>query len=434
MGILPDTKPAVQVPEHSKEEGENTQEGKKKHNSKVLSSPYGSLTYISRYNAKSSGGKFKKKVQQLNAFGIFARKPTNDENTPKKVDSTSNESQVNGGNEEKLTSDENDKSKNGMDEGNVKSKNYSSGDNGEKSKSNVKIFNEPSNWSHVKSRLFDPNANTQNTLKTSPNTTRKLKVGIDDDGDQKTGNSDEKIRNAVKIFNSSSDYSHVKSRLFDANANQVNSENLLKPSSNIRRKSKVGIEDDAAISGDELSKRRGSVKIFNAPSDYSHIKSKLFDANASSSRRSSRVIPQDIINDVQNKQGKGQEKEDRVSKTSNNIKIFNAPSDYSHVKSKLFDADASSNRRSPQVNPQDINNVQNKQENEKGQEKENQVSKISNNIKIFNAPSDYSHVKSRLYDSSNTAKGQDHETSALKVKNTIVGEQDTQNKKASTDV
>ena len=373
MGILPDTKPAVEVPEHSKEEGENTQEGKKTPNSKVLSSPYGSLTYISRYNAKSSGGKFKKKVQQLNAFGIFARKPTNDENTPKKVDSTSNESQVNSGNEEKLTSDENDKSKNGMDEGNDKSKNYSSGDNGEKSKSNVKIFNEPSNWSHVKSRLFDPNANTQNTLKTSPSTKRKLKVGIDDDGDQKTGNSDEKIRNAVKIFNSSSDYSHVKSRLFDANANQVNSENLLKPSSNIRRKSKVGIEDDAAISGDELSKRRGSVKIFNAPSDYSHIKSKLFDADASSSRRSSRVIPQDIINDVQNKQGKGQEKEDRVSKTSNNVKIFNAPSDYSHV-------------------------------------------------------------KSRLYDSSNTAKGQDHETSALKVKNTNVGEQDTQNKKASTDV
>lgn len=381
MGILPDNKPAVEeIREHSKDEaGKNTHEGKKKPNSKVSSSPYGSFAlsgaYISHYNAKGSGGKFKKKVQQLNAFGIFARKPNNDENTPGKVDPTSNESQVNGRNEEKLTTDENHKSKDGMDESKDKSKNYSSGDNnGQQSKSNVKIFNAPSNWSHVKSRLFDPNVNAQNTPKTSPNTKRKPKVGIDDDDTQKTGNSDEKIRNAVKIFNSSSDYSHVKSRLFDANANQVNSENLLKPSTNIRRKSKVGIEDDAAISGDESSKRRGSVKIFNASSDYSH------------------------------------------------------------VKSKLFDADASSNRRLSQVNSQDINDVQNKQGNEKGQEKENQVTKSSNNIKIFNAPSDYSHVKSRLYDSSNKSKGQDQETSALKVKNTNVDEQATQNKKASTDV
>lgn len=364
MGILPDTKPAAdEVPEGSKdfkdEETGNTQEERIKSSSKVLSSPYGSLplsgAYISHYNAKGGGGKFKKKVQQLNSFGIFARKPTNDENTPKNVDQASSGSQVNSGNEEKLTPDDN-KSNNSEDTEKDTS-NETPADNAQTSKSNVKIFNAPSNWSHVKSRLFEPDANTQDTLKTSPNTKTKTKMGIDEEAAQKT--SDEKNRNDVKIFNSSSDYSHVKSRLFAANANP-------KSSPNMRRKSKVGIEDD------ELSKTRGS-----------------------------------------------------------GVKILNVPSNYSHVKSKLFDAD--SGRRSSQVSSQDITDAQNKQGNERAQGKENQVSKTSN-IKIFNAPSDYSHVRSRLYDSSNKSKGKTQETSALKTNNVNVTEQDTHNKKASTDV
>ena len=363
MGILPDTKPAAdKVPEGSKdEETGNTQEERIKSSSKVLSSPYGSLplsgAYISHYNAKGGGGKFKKKVQQLNSFGIFARKPTNDENTLKNIDQASSESQVNSGNEEKLIPDDNNKSSNSENKGKDTS-NETPADNAQTSQSNVKIFNAPSNWSHVKSRLFDPDANTQDTLKTSPNTKTKTKMGIDEEGAQKT--SDEKVRNDVKIFNSSSDYSHVKSRLFAANANP-------KSSPNMRRKSKVGVEDD-----DELSKTRGS-----------------------------------------------------------GVKIFNVPSNYSHVKSKLFDADSS--RRSSQVSSQDITDVHSKQGNERGQGKENQVSKTSN-VKIFNAPSDYSHVRSRLYDSSNKSKGKAQETSALKTNNVNISEQDTHNKKASTNV
>ena len=364
MGILPDATPAAdEVPEGSKdfkdEETGNTQEERIKSRSKVLSSPYGSLplsgAYISHYNAKGGGGKFKKKVQQLNSFGIFARKPINDENTPKNVDQASSEGQVYSGNEEKLTPDDNSKSNNSESKGKDKS-NETPADNAQTSQSNVKIFNAPSNWSHVKSRLFEPDANTPDTLKTSPNAKTKTKMGIEEEGAQKT--SEEKIRNDVKIFNSSSDYSHVKSRLFAANANP-------KSSPNMRRKSKVGVEDD-----DELSKTRGS-----------------------------------------------------------GVKIFNVPSNYSHVKSKLFDAD--SGRRSSQVSSHDITDVHNKQGNERGQGKENQVSKTSN-IKIFNAPSDYSHVRSRLY--SNKSKGKAHETSALKTNNVNVSEQDTHNKKASTDV
>jgi hypothetical protein len=108
------------------------------------------------------------------------------------------------------------------------------------------------------------------------------------------------------------------------------------------------------------------------------------------------------------------------------------------VKSRLFD-DESSSRRSSQVNSQDLDAVSG---NEPGQGKENQVSKSRTNVKIFNAPSDYSHVKSRLNDSSNKAenkfKSKVQEISAfgaLKNKSTNVSEEgNTDNKETSTNV
>jgi hypothetical protein len=448
MGIFPDPQPAEQeVPESSG--GENNQEEKEKAKSKVLSSAYGgSLAYISHYNAKGSGGKFKKKVRQLNAFGIFARKPTSDDNTPNvqtnntssvpvvNTDQTSNDSQANLGNRDKVTFG--GKSKNGVDVDNPK--NITSGDNGQKSKSNVMIFNAPTNWSHVKSRLFDPN--TQNTLKASPNTRRKSKVGVDDDGEHTTGD-DEKIRNAVKIFNSPSDYSRVKSRLFDPNAS--GSQTHLKPSPNTRRRSKVGIEDDSDVkpgentSAEEGEKRNG-VKVFNSSSDYSHVKSRLFDANANQVNSENLLKPSPNIR-RKSKVGiedDGDISSDELSKRRGSVKIFNASSDYSHVKSRLFD-DESSSRRSSQVNSQDLDAVSG---NEPGQGKENEVSKSRTNVKIFNAPSDYSHVKSRLNDSSNKAenkfKSKVQEISAfgaLKNKSTNVSEEgNTDNKETSTNV
>lgn len=142
-----------------------------------------------------------------------------------------------------------------------------------KSRNDVKIFNAPTNWSHVKSRIFD---NNENNLKVKPDirrlsfkddskhdsnvspvdysyvktrlydTTatfrRKSKVGFEDDTNTTNLNDDTKKRNAVKIFNSSQDYSHIKSRLFDSS--QINSDNLLKPSTNNRRKSKIGIDGE----------------------------------------------------------------------------------------------------------------------------------------------------------------------------------------------
>ena len=511
MGIFPDGQPAEQeVPENS--DGKNNQEEKKKPKSKGLNTAYGSMTYISHYNAKGSGGKFKKTVRQLNSFGIFARKPTGDDNTPKvetnisnspatNVDQTSSDSHASVRNGDNIAPD--GRSKNDVDEDNPK--NNTSGDNGQTSKNNVKIFNAPTNWSHVKSRLFDSNANTQNTLETSPNTRnskdddnqktddekirngvkifnapsgyshvrsrlfdsnangsdqahvkstpspntrRRSKVGIEDDGDDKpeekiSGEGDAgKKRNGVKIVNSSSDYSHVKSRLFDANANQVNSENLLQPSQNLRRKSKVGIEDDGDNNSDELSKSRGSVKIFNAASNYSHVKSRLFDANANQVNSENLLQPSQSLR-RKSKVGiedDGDNNSDELSKRRGSVKIFNAASNYSHVKSKLFDTDGSTSRQSSRVNPQD-NNVTDKPGNEPGQGKENQVSKRRNNVKIFNAPSDYSHVRSRLYDSENKADNKFKSKvqaisafGALKNKSTNVTKQDgnIQHKETST--
>ncbi|XP_028412998.1 uncharacterized protein LOC114535870 [Dendronephthya gigantea] len=318
QGILPHKKTAEsEVQETSSDD--NNQEDRKSSKSKVLSSAYGSsFAYISHYNAKRDSGKFKKKVRQLNSFGIFARKSAaSDENTPEEQIDVNNVPKINidktpeknDDSQSKESPEDKPESKDGIDEKNTSKndvKSSSGKDNAQKSKSNVKIFNAPSNWSHVKSRLFDANANSQSSLKSSPSPRRRSKVGIEDDGDVKdkaggsvSGEAGEakKNRNGVKIFNSSSDYSHVKSRLFDPNVKQSNSENLLRPSPTIRRKSKVGIEDDGHVSADEKS--QGS--------------------------------PQD--ND-----STGQGKENQVSKSRSNVKIFNAPSDYSNVKSRLFNS------------------------------------------------------------------------------------------------
>ncbi len=143
MGIFPDGQPAEQeVPENS--DGKNNQEEKKKPKSKGLNTAYGSMTCISHYNAKGSGGKFKKTVRQLNSFGIFARKPTGDDNTPKvetntsnspatNVDQTSSDSHASVRNGDNIASD--GRSKNDVDEDNPK--NNTSGDNGQTSKNNV---------------------------------------------------------------------------------------------------------------------------------------------------------------------------------------------------------------------------------------------------------------------------------------------------------
>jgi hypothetical protein len=495
MGIFPDKEAA---PENTGQKNNPNQEFGKKSKSKVLNSAYGSLmlngAYVSHYNAK--GGKFKKTVRQLNSFGIFSKNRTGDENIPKveistsnspapNVDETFNNNQTSVDTNEKASTAE--RSEKDVHDDNAKNK--TSNDN---TKSNVKIFNAPTNWSHVKSRLFDPNGNAQNTLKTSTNMEQKSK----DDGSQ---NTDEKIRNGAKI-NAPSDYSHVKSRLFDSNGSE--SQTSLKPSPSPRRKSKVGIEDNDGenISGEaDAGKKRNGVKIFNAPSDYSHVKSRLLDPNGSESqtnlksspspspRRKSKVGIED--NDGENSSGEadagkkrngvkifnssldyshvksrlfdananqtnsenllkptsnlrrkskvgieddGEESSDELSKSRASVKIFNAPSNYSHVKSKLFDSDKPSNKQSSQVNTQD-NDEAKKQENEPGQGKENQLSKSRNNVKILNAPSDYSHVRSRLYDSSNKIKNKVQAINALK-STSERADQNAKNKEASTNL
>ena len=436
MGILPDTDTEAE-PENSSEK--NNQENKTKSKSKVLNSGYGSLTlsgaYVSHYNAK--GGKFKKTVRQLNSFGIFAKKPAGDENIPKveinnsnspapNVDETSNYNQANVGNEDKATTGETPKI-NVQDDS---TKNNASGDNN--AKSNVKIFNAPSNWSHVKSRLFDPNVKTQNTLKTSPNIIRKSK----DDGGQNID--DEKIKNGVKIFNAPSDYSHVRSRLFDSSDNE--SQTNLKPSP--RRRSKD--EDDENVGentsgeGDAAEKKRNGVKIFNSSSNYSHVKSRLFDANTNQGNSENLLKPTSNLR-RKSKVGiedDGERSSDELSKRRGSVKIFNAPSNYSHIKSKLFDTDKSTSQQSSQSNSQD-NDEAKKQGNDVGQGKENQLSKSRNNVKILNAPSDYSHVRSRLYDSSN--KTDNKFKSKVQVNNALKStnekkDKNAQNKEASTNL
>ena len=457
MGILPDTKPTKGEEEDSDEKNKNVE--KSKPITKVLNTPYGSSlslsgAYVSHYGiTKATNGRFKKKVRQLNSFGIFAKKGNNDENTteiPTETSEVGNLDQAPIGSQanvkEKFSPNEKQNSKDDDEDNNDKQKTQPAAVNGQNPQSNVKIFNAPTNWSHVKSRLFDSDANNIQ-IKTSPNPRRKSKVGIDDDRDDKTRDSDnEKLRNAVKIFNSPTDYSHVKSRLFDPNAASGNPTNLKpSPSPNSRRKSKVGIEDDDGmkpgenISGDGGDKKRNGVKIFNSSSDYSHVKSRLFDANANqvnsdnllkpslNARRKSKVGIED----------EGDMNKNDLSQRRGSVKIFNASSDYSHIKSKLFDG-SSSSRRSSQVNPEDVNNV-NKPVNEAG--KENQVSKQRNNVKIFNAPSDYSHVKSRLHDSSNktnnTVKNKVQEISTLGVLNsTNINEENVsrQNEEATSNV
>ena len=430
MGIFPDKEAA---PENTGQKNNPNQEFGKKSKSKVLNSAYGSLmlngAYVSHYNAK--GGKFKKTVRQLNSFGIFSKNRTGDENIPKveistsnspapNVDETFNNNQTSVDSNEKATTAE--RSEKDVHDDNAKNK--TSNDN---TKSNVKIFNAPTNWSHVKSRLFVPNGNAQNTLKTSTNMEQKSK----DDGSQ---NTDEKIRNGAKI-NAPSDYSHVKSRLFDSNGSE--SQTSLKPSPSPRRKSKVGIEDNDGenISGEaDAGKKRNGVKIFNSSLDYSHVKSRLFDANANQTNSENLLKPTSNLR-RKSKVGiedDGEESSDELSKSRASVKIFNAPSNYSHVKSKLFDSDKPSNKQSSQVNTQD-NDEAKKQENEPGQGKENQLSKSRNNVKILNAPSDYSHVRSRLYDSSNKIKNKVQAINALK-STSERADQNAKNKEASTNL
>ena len=440
MGIFPDTEAETE------NAGEKNNPENKKSKSKGLNSGYGSLTlsgaYVSHYNAK--GGKFKKTVRQLNSFGIFAKKPSGDGNIPKveiddsnssapNVDETLNNNQASVGNEDKATTGETPK--NDFQDDNTK--NNSSRDNN--AKSNVKIFNAPTNWSHVKSRLFDPNANTQNTLKTSPNMRRKSK----DDGGQNTD--DEKMKNGVKIFNAPSDYSHVRSRLFDSSDSESQTNLKPSPSPSPRRKSKVGIEDDGNVGentsseGDVAGKKRNGVKIFNSSSNYSHVKSRLFDANTSQGNSDNLLKPTSNLR-RKSKVGiedDGEKSSDELSKRRGSVKIFNAPSNYSHVKSKLFDTDKATSQQTLQSNTQD-NDEAKKLGNEPGQGKENQVSKSRNNVKILNAPSDYSHVRSRLYDSSN--KTDNKFKSKVQVINNALKstnekkDKNAQNKEASTNL
>ena len=272
----------------------------------------------------------------------------------------------------------------------------------------------------------------------------------------KENNQNSKNRNNVKIFNSPYDYSHIQSRLYVSQFN--NNPNVSQRSQRFKRKvrqlSSFGMLKRAKIAdnlktptqNDQNQVNRGYVKIFNVRSDYSHVKSRLFDSSSNNSPYGSETDVADMPktlnttttssrSDKKPHNGENSKKidqieakeDDRYSTNRSNVKVINIPSDYSHVKSRLFDSSSNNTANERKLSFQNIpnrsnttipSNVADNDElessenlisatNELDQAKEkNQHSNNRSKVKIFNAPSDYSHVKSRLFNSpSNSVPG-----------------------------
>jgi len=152
----------------------------------------------------------------------------------------------------------------------------------EKPKSDVKILNDPKDYSHVKSKLIPDSSPTSRLDKPAdPNTADRRKSD-------------------VKILNDPRDYSHVKSKLIPDSS----------PTSRL----------DKPADPNTADRRKSDVKILNDPKDYSHVKSKL--------------IPDPPAKQNPQKTGESSPRD----KPGTAVRILNAPKDYSHVTSKLSTA------------------------------------------------------------------------------------------------
>ena len=216
-------------------------------------------------------------------------------------------------------------------------------------KSEVKILNDPKDYSHIKSKLVpdpppkpkpedfnEPERNEKPTtsvrILNDPKDYGLVKSKLVPDPPPKpkldVPGGPERVdtpKTSVKILNDPKDYSHVKSKLIP---DPPPKPTLDKPSHT-----------------KPAETPKSDVRIVNDPKDYSHVRSKLIPdppskANPSATGDSS---PRD--------------------KPSSNVKILNAPKDYSHVTSKLSTA---------------------------GPEPKKST------VRITNKPADYSHVKSKL--------------------------------------
>ena len=219
----------------------------------------------------------------------------------------------------------------------------------EKPKSDIKILNDPKDYSHVKSKLIPD---------LSP-TTR-----LDKPADP---NAADKRKSDVKILNDPKDYSHVKSKLIPDSS----------PSSRL----------DKPADSNAADRRKSDVKILNDPKDYSHVKSKLIPDSSPSSRLDKPADP------------------NAADRRKSDVRILNDPKDYSHVKSKLIPdppakqnpqtAGESSPRDKPGTAvrilnaPKDYSHVTSKMPTAGPEPKKS-------TIRITNKPADYSHVKSKL--------------------------------------
>ena len=233
----------------------------------------------------------------------------------------------------------------------------------EKRKSDVKIVNDPKDYSHVKSNLTSdqsPKPNPEPSVDS-----RQLENPVSD----------------VQILNDPKDSSQVKSKL--------NAEPPVKP--NPAPPVDVSLRD----------KPTSNVKILNDPKDYTHVESKL-------------------ISDPPSKPNQGPSVEESPhDKPSTNVKIVNDPKNYNHVKSKLIpdppskpnpdSAVASSPREKPNTNvkivndPKNYSHVRSKlipdpppKPNADKSVDASPRDKPTSSVKILNDPKNYSHVRSKL--------------------------------------
>ena len=233
----------------------------------------------------------------------------------------------------------------------------------EKPKSDVRILNDPKDYSHIKSKLV-------------PDPPPKPKLDVSNEAERV-----EKPKTPVKILNDPRDYSHVRSKLIP----------------DPPPKPKLDVSNEA----ERVEKPKTPVKILNDPRDYSHVRSKLIPDPPPKPKL-------DVSNEAE-----------RVEKPKTPVKILNDPKDYSHVRSKLIpdpppklklDKPAESKpAEKPKsdvriVNdPKNYSHVRSKlipdapaKENPQKSLESSPRHQPSPTVKVLNAPKDYSHVGSKL--------------------------------------
>ena len=233
-----------------KQSNQSKQDAERKINEMILSSPYSTVA-----SSGKKPGLFQKKIRQLNTLGVFRtnRNPTikvepygDLSGLHTSQDGGDVRSSESGNLQRKPPSidDESNANPNGNassgNENPIGLKTDSNREASLKSRSSVVIFNAPTDYSHVKSRLFVPNTNSVNESSPANSPTPKRRITTDDDKDNKNGSNKQeqegkenhsKSRSSVVIFNAPSDYSHVKSRLLGPTPNANNT-----PTPNRRKK------------------------------------------------------------------------------------------------------------------------------------------------------------------------------------------------------